>query len=159
MALYASDSVAALGVDLSDDAGVAENAIAGPGGRPFGDHCPFALRFEAASGGSVDAGGIVATALLVGAAFVVEDFAVVAVVAVVVGTGGVGGAGVVGGFGFSAGFSVVAGGIVAAGAVVLTGMVWFAAATGTPNKALTSRAVVATWRGAINRGEVIIGTP
>jgi hypothetical protein len=147
MALYASDSVAALGVDLSDDAGVAENAIAGPGGRPFGDHCPFALRFEAASGGSVDAGGIVATALLVGAAFVVEDFAVVA------GSGVVGGAGVVGGFGFSAGFSVVA------GAVVLTGMVWFAAATGTPNKALTSRAVVATWRGAINRGEVIIGTP
>jgi hypothetical protein len=153
MALYASDSLAALGVDLSDDAGVAENAIAGPGGRPFGDHCPFALRFEAASGGSVDAGGIVATALLVGAAFVVEDFAVVA------GSGVVGGAGVVGGFGFSAGFSVVAGGIVAAGAVVLTGMVWFAAATGTPNKALTSRAVVATWRGAINRGEVIIGTP
>jgi hypothetical protein len=147
MALYASDSLAALGVDLSDDAGVAENAIAGPGGRPFGDHCPFALRFEAASGGSVDAGGIVATALLVGAAFVVEDFAVVA------GSGVVGGAGVVGGFGFSAGFSVVA------GAVVLTGMVWFAAATGTPNKALTSRAVVATWRGAINRGEVIIGTP
>jgi hypothetical protein len=83
----------------------------------------------------------------VGAAFVVEDFAVVA------GSGVVGGAGVVGGFGFSAGFSVVA------GAVVLTGMVWFAAATGTPNKALTSRAVVATWRGAINRGEVIIGTP
>jgi hypothetical protein len=153
MALYASDSLAALGVDLSDDAGVAENAIAGPGGRPFGDHCPFALRFEAASGGSVDAGGIVATALLVGAAFVVEDFAVVA------GSGVVGGAGVVGGFGFSAGFSVVAGGIVVAGAVVLTGMVWFAAATGTPNKALTSRAVVATWRGAINRGEVIIGTP
>jgi hypothetical protein len=153
MALYASDSLAALGVDLSDDAGVAENAIAGPGGLPFGDHCPFALRFEAASGGSVEAGGIVATALLVGAAFVVEDFAVVA------GSGVVGGAGVVGGFVFSADFSEVAGGIVAAGAVVLTGMVWFAAATGTPNKALTSRAAVATWRGAINRGEVIIGTP